>query len=149
MKPFAQELQTQGVFALLRGKSSLFCAKLYTPWKILDPTQFSYHHKITLLFSIIWGRSDQILVREGILKYISRNIRNNKVLLRERKRHTGRRVASGCYADLSPDGGGVPHPVLDSGGCPIQSLWGWGTPQGTPIPIPALILDGVPHPDLG
>ena len=63
---------------------------------------------------------------------------NKKVLLRERKRHTSRRVASARYGDLSPDGGGgVPHPVLDggrypillTGGTPIQSHW---IPQGTP-----------------
>ena len=50
---------------------------------------------------------------------------NKKVLLRERKRHTTRRVASDPYAG---DGGGypiqswwgVPHPVM-VGGYPIQS----------------------------
>ena len=38
---------------------------------------------------------------------------NKKVLLRKRKRHTARRVASTRYADLSPVWGGVPHPVLN------------------------------------
>ena len=49
-----------------------------------------------------------------------------KVLLRERKRHLARRVASARFADQSPDWG-VPHPVLDRGGWyPIQScLWGY------------------------
>ena len=37
---------------------------------------------------------------------------NKKVLLRERKKHTARRVASARYAALSPNGGGgYPHPV--------------------------------------
>ena len=37
---------------------------------------------------------------------------NKKVLQRERKRHTARRVASARSAALSPDGkGGYPHPV--------------------------------------
>ena len=40
---------------------------------------------------------------------------NKKVLLRKRKRHTARRVASARYAALSNGGGGVPHPVLDRG----------------------------------
>ena len=41
-------------------------------------------------------------------------IMNKKVLPRERKRHTARRVASACYAALSNGGGGVPphHPEL-------------------------------------
>ena len=42
---------------------------------------------------------------------------NKKVLLRECKRHTGHRVASAHYADLSPDGGSTP------------SSPGWGTPS--------------------
>ena len=44
---------------------------------------------------------------------------NKEVLLRERKRHTARRVASARYAGLSPDGGGggVPHAGLDGGTC--------------------------------
>ena len=51
-----------------------------------------------------------------------------QVLLLERKRHTARRVASARYAALSPNGGGgVPHPVLDRGGYPIQSLIRGGT----------------------
>ena len=43
---------------------------------------------------------------------------NKKVLLRERKRHTARRVASARYAGVG--GGEVPHPVM-VGGYPIQS----------------------------
>ena len=81
---------------------------------------------------------------------------NNKVLLRERKRHTARRVASARYAALSPDergGGGCTHPVLDWGGyticcvasaCyagggggiyPIQSWWGVSHPVMAPPTI--------------
>ena len=44
-----------------------------------------------------------------------------KVLLRERKRHTARRVASARFADLSPDGGG------GGGGSDLR----WGTPSPT------------------
>ena len=87
------------------------------------------------------------------------HVNYKKVLLRERKRHTARRVASARYADLSPDGGGggryriqslmggggVPHPVLDKGCTPSSPGWGdtphlvldagypiqsqWGVPQ--------------------
>ena len=56
---------------------------------------------------------------------------NKKVLLRERKRHTVRRVASARYAALSPDGGwGVPRPVLDWGGGKYIYSWmgGGGVP---------------------
>ena len=53
---------------------------------------------------------------------------NKKGLLRERRRHTVRRVASAHYADLSPDRE-VPHPVLDGGGrVPHPVLFG-GTPS--------------------
>ena len=60
---------------------------------------------------------------------------DKKVLLRERKRHTARRVASARYAALSPDErggcvyisspglGGVPHPVIF-----FPSSPGWGYP---------------------
>ena len=58
---------------------------------------------------------------------------HKKVLLRERKRHTARRVASARYADPSR---GVPH--LRSGGYPVPCLGG--------LPIPGL---GVPHPKSG
>ena len=65
---------------------------------------------------------------------------NKKVLLRERKRHTTRRVASACYAALSSDCGGTPSRP-GWGPTPIQSSLGWGggcTPiqsltEGTPI----------------
>ena len=59
------------------------------------------------------GKCDNVLQ----VSYISEDMKNKKVLLRERKRHTARRVASARYADLSPDGG-----------YPIQS-WTGGTPS--------------------
>ena len=49
---------------------------------------------------------------------------DKKVLLRERKRHTARCVASACYAG----GGGVPHPVMVGGGG-TSSSHGGGTPS--------------------
>ena len=85
----------------------------------------------------------------------STDLNNKKVLLRERKRHTARHIASTRYAALSnPDlvGGGVPHPDLVRG-YPIQTWLGvpphhpdlvGGTP-GTPHPD---LVRGVPHPDL-
>ena len=54
----------------------------------------------------------------------TRLIGNKKVLPRERKRHTARRIASACYAALSNGGGGVPHPVMVGGT--------WGTPPSRP-----------------
>ena len=74
---------------------------------------------------------------------------NKKVRLRERKRHTARRVASAHFADLSPDKG-VPHPVLDRG-YSIQSWMGGGTPSspGYPHPGPHLVLDGGTPSSLG
>ena len=64
---------------------------------------------------------------------------NQKVLLRERKRHTVRRVASarqvrGGYP--SPGPGGYPVPGLEG---TLSQVWGY------PIPGPG---GGVPHPDL-
>ena len=94
-------------------------------------------------------------------------VQKKKVLLRERKRHTARRVASARYADLSGGGypisgpGGYPIPCL--GGTPSQVVGGvhrprsWGGTlshvQGVPhprsggYPIPG--LGGVPHPKSG
>ena len=46
---------------------------------------------------------------------------NKKVILRERKRHTARRIASIRSAALSPRGEGVPHLVLLGRGTAIQS----------------------------
>ena len=92
---------------------------------------------------------------------IGGRLHNKKVLLRERKRHTARRVVSARYA------GGVPHPVMvggtpfsHGGGYPIQSWWG-GYPGYPPPSRPGMgyphhpdhhqTWDGVPphHSDLG
>ena len=48
---------------------------------------------------------------------------NKKVLLRERKRHTARRVASARYT-----GEGVPHPVMVGGIPPPQPRMGYPSP---------------------
>ena len=64
---------------------------------------------------------------------------HKKVLLRERKRHTARHLASARYAALSNDGGfpiqswtgGYSIPGLDEGAYPIQ-FW-MGYPRGTPV----------------
>ena len=64
---------------------------------------------------------------------------NKKVLLRERKRHTARRVASARYA--APSGGGTPshsggypsHVLMVEGGYPGQVLmWGGYPPPSRP-----------------
>ena len=74
-------------------------------------------------------RSQKIAWNSKEVKQIS----NKKVLLRERKRHTARRVASARYADLSR--GGTPSHVRGGGGYPVPCLGG-GTPShawgGTP-----------------
>ena len=77
---------------------------------------------------------------------------NNKVLLRERKRQTARRVASARYAALSPDGG-IPEPDLyGEGGTPSSPGWA-GTPssanRGRGYSIQSQWGEGVPHPALG
>ena len=64
------------------------------------------------------------------LPFYSKNIKNKKVLLRERKKHTANHIASACYAALSPDWGGVPH---------LRSRWRVSHPRsgwGYPIPGP-------------
>ena len=75
---------------------------------------------------------------------------NKQVLLRERKRHTARRVSSAYYAGegvpCPRSGGGstpsqvrgVPHP-RSGGGYPVPG------PGGTPSQVQG---EGVPHPDL-
>ena len=80
---------------------------------------------------------------------------NKKVLLRERKRHTARRlaVASACYA-----GGGVTPSQVQEGGTPSQVWGGYPTPgqKGGTLsqvwggyPIPGLGGGGYPVPCLG
>ena len=81
---------------------------------------------------------------------ISFKFHEKKVLLRERKRHTTRRVASARYATLSPDmgrggtpfnpgGGGGGTPSSPGGEYPICLDLGWGTPSsagwGTPLDL--------------
>ena len=56
-----------------------------------------------------------IMLRIHLLPHSPQMKENKKVLLRERKRHNARRVASARYAALSNGGGGVPHPVLGGG----------------------------------
>ena len=66
---------------------------------------------------------------------------NKKVLLRERKRHTARRVASARYAALS-NGWGRGYPSSPGGGGgtpPTIQTWSWG---GVPSTIQT--WDGVP-----
>ena len=63
---------------------------------------------------------------------------NKKVLLRERKRHTARRVASTHSAVLSR-GGGVPHPWQGGTTSPTRRYPSWGT---TPI---LTWLEGYPN----
>ena len=80
------------------------------------------------------------------------SIFNKKVLLRERKRHTARRVASTRYAALSnPDlvGGGTPSRPGQGGVPPTHhpDLVGGGTP-GIPTPTIQTWSGGLPHPDL-
>ena len=90
---------------------------------------------------------------QGLLTLAS-TYSDKKVLLRECKRHTTRRVASARCTALSYGGrgGGVlPHPVLP-GRYPIQSWPGWGTqsspgwggtPSGHGQGVPHPVMDGV------
>ena len=93
----------------------------------------------------------------------SQSTNNKKVLLRERKRHTARRVASARYAKGGypvPGPGGVPHHRSGGRGVPhprsagtlgtphLPDL-GWGTPPGQTwdgVPPPGQTWDGVPPP---
>ena len=78
--------------------------------------------------------------------------KNKKVLLRECKRHTARRVGSARYAALSSGWGGTPS----QGGTPARSWWWGGTPswvgctssQVWRVPQSGL-GGGVPHPGVG
>ena len=78
----------------------------------------------------------------------SKIIENKKVLLRERKRHTARRVASTRYAALSGGYLGYSPPSSRPGRGYLIQTWSGGT-TGTPH-HPDLVR-GVPphHPDLG
>ena len=62
-----------------------------------------------------------------------KHLLHKKVLLRERKRHTARHVASACFADLSPDGGGDTPSSPRWRGTPSSLGWGGGTPGYPPF----------------
>ena len=62
------------------------------------------------------------------------NFKNEKVILRERKRHTARRVASARYAALCNGEGGQGEGGLEMGypprhRVPPRHVWTWGTPR--------------------
>ena len=83
-----------------------------------------------------------------------KTLENNKVRLRERKRHTARLVASTLYTDLSPGGGGGdPTQSWMGGGDPIQSWTGGYHIQSWMRGYPLQDQDGgtlgSPCPDLG
>ena len=85
----------------------------------------------------IWNRYFQTWCKLEVI-FLQKNIAEIyfNVLLRERKRHTARRVVSACFAD---GGGGVPHPVLDRRGYPgLLQIWTWDE-----VP-PVWTWDGVP-----
>ena len=104
-----------------------------------------------LVRRILFGETKNRIIfnlRVNTLK--TKNIKNKKVLLRERKRHTAHRVASARYADLS--WGGVPRLRSGGGGVPIPC------PGGYPVPcprgvtpsqvqrVPNPMSGGLPHP---
>ena len=72
---------------------------------------------------------------------ITKSLTNKKVLLRERKRHTVRRVASACYAALC-DGGGQTWGTPPDMGYPPDM----GSPQDMGYPPKTW---GTPTPDMG
>ena len=106
-----------------------------------------------LLFHKVYWNLNTKTISELLANWAWKLLPNKKVLLRERKRHTARRVASARYADLSGGGvprsmsggvchsrsGGVPHPRSRGGGYPIPYLGGY--------PVPC--VRGVPHPRSG
>ena len=80
-----------------------------------------------------------------------KSVTYKKVLLRERKRHTARRVASARYADLS--GGGTPSQVRGGGtpthvweGRVLRPMSEGGTPSQVWGGIPSQVWGGVLHP---
>ena len=78
--------------------------------------------------------------------------KNKKVLLREHKRHTARRVSSARYAGregyLVPGPGrGVPGPRSGEGGYLVPGLGGYPDPGRGGVPSPR--SGGVPHPRSG
>ena len=90
------------------------------------------------------------MTTKSLLKYPE----HKKVLLRERKRHTARRVASARYATLggggtpsSHGGWGVPHPVMVGGG--TISSHGWGVVPRVPSPTIQTWPGGTPSSHCG
>ena len=92
------------------------------------------------------------------LELVSKITYYKKVLPRERKRHTTRRVASARFADQSPDRRWVPHPIQSWMRGDTQSSLGWGVlhsilnGEGTPSSPrwgggvhPSCIDGAVPH----
>ena len=124
---------------------------LILPWSLRLPSLYKTSKTQTFLWSL------PLLIINNTLKFrrkhnkmvlislhVNQNITgsakelnyhiNKKVLLRERKRHTARRVASARYAALCNGGGGVnPSQV---GGYPVPCLGRGGTPSQ---------VGGVPH----
>ena len=111
-------------------------------------TQYNQGHPI---FNIMIHKSQQFHFCEDKVSFY-----NKKVLLRERKRHTARCIASTRYAALSnPDlVGGVPHPDLVGGVPQVPPKLGWGTPTEMVYPprpgmgYPPQTWDGGYPPDL-
>ena len=103
-------------------------------------TSSNFHYSLFLVLSVAVGLvsgCDETKVSRW-KKFIKK-----KVLLRERKRHTARGVASARYAVLSNGKGrGVTHPVMMVGGTPSSHGRGGDTPSSHGGGW------GVPHPDL-
>ena len=95
------------------------------PFDVVTSTKLSLHTSVESSIFLKWYQ-----YRQNDYALTS----HKKVLLRERKRHAARRVASACYAALS--NGGVPHPVI--GGVPHPVMG--GTPHHPDL------TRGVPHP---
>ena len=123
-------------------------------------THSPFSSVLTILFGVKDFMQDTLLLTVGISELTNTNIfLNKKVFLRERKRHTARRVASARYAG----GQGVPHPVMVWGGThpvmwdgvpPHHPDLGWGTPppsrRGMGYPPPSDVGWGIPpQSDLG
>ena len=82
--------------------------------------------------------------RSGLLSKYLKQMQYKKVLLRERKRHTARRVASAHYAALSNNGG---YPIQSwVGGTPSSPIQGGFPIQSWPGEYP---IQSFHHEDLG
>ena len=130
---------------------------------MLVPSPTLFDHKMTygLIFTGLkykktgYGTAKTKNVILSKLLFRAKKSVNKKVLMRERKRHTARHVASARYATLSngwgrggtpsSPGGRYPHhPDLVGGGVPPNHPdLGWGTPpprpeMGYPLPRPEM-----------